>query len=585
MMFNYIREVLSLVKPDQRSRLPKLVVLFVGLSFLDLLGIGLIGPYVAIVIDDRALDGGLGSVVDFFGIMRNKEDVLIFFGWALIIIFFIKSVMAIWINKKIISFGQEQQVFLRSTLMEAYQSLSYEKYLKRNSSEYIYSIEKLAGEAQVVTIMLLRILCDGIVALVIISLLAFQNIMAFCILISLLGITVIIYDRLFRDKMKTYGRELNVASTNMVQGINEGIEGFKEIRILGKESYFHGIVSKAAKKLAYVQTQELVVATAPRFLMELLMIIFIVMLILGTLYLGQNLQILIPTIAMFGVAAIRLLPIANMLSGNLVNIRFRRDAISRLSLELLKFGNAKKYKTEKLPLKSKQLFQKIELNNISFRYPDVLEDALKKISFEVYSGESIGLIGTSGSGKTTVIDVLLGLLEPYEGEILYNGKRIKESLDDWRSHIAYLPQQVFLIDNTLRRNIALGSEDDDIDNRRIYDSLRQARLTDLVQQLPLGLDTVLGERGVRLSGGQRQRVALARAFYNGRNILIMDEATSALDNETENEIVEEIRRLKGDKTMIVIAHRLTTVVDCDRIYRLESGQIVDQGPPEIILKD
>jgi ATP-binding cassette, subfamily B, bacterial PglK len=342
-------------------------------------------------------------------------------------------------------------------------------------------------------------------------------------------------------------------------------------------------VTKATKKLSYFQTQEMVIHTAPRFLMELLMIIFIVTLVLGTLYSGQSLQILIPTLAMFGVAALRLLPIANMLSGSLASIRFERDAISRLFTEVSKLDKSERFNSKRIVQGSIKPFETIVLDSISFRYPGISEDALKKVSLEIKSGESIGLIGTSGSGKTTMVDVLLGLLEPHEGETLYNDRSIKESLGEWLSHVAYLPQQVFLIDDTLRNNVALGCVNDEIDVNRVDDALKKARLTDLVKKLPLGIETVLGERGVRLSGGQRQRVALARAFYHERNVLVMDEATSALDKETESEIVDEIRRLKGDKTMIVIAHRLSTVADCDRIYRLDSGQIVEQGTPEEIL--
>jgi len=584
-MINYIQEVLSLLAPDQRRRLPRLICLFIGLSFLDLLGIGLIGPYVALVIDESVLDGRLGDVVEILGIDSNKEAALKFFGWSLLGIFTSKTIAAIWMNRTIIMFGQEQQVFLRHTLMQAYQALPYTDYLERNSSEFIYSIQQLAGRAQAITILLLRVLSDSIVALVIITMLAFQNITALGLLFSVLGCSVIIYDRLFRNKMKEYGREANIASTDMVQGINEGIEGLKEIRILGVESYFHGLVSKATKKLAYFQTQELVIHTAPRFLMELLMIIFIVMLVLGTLYFGQSLQTLIPTLAMFGVAALRLLPIANMLSGSLANIRFYRDAITRLHIEIMKFRQNERIDTATILKRSNQPYTNIKLDDISFRYPGTSEASLNKVSLEIRSGESIGLIGASGSGKTTLVDVLLGLLDPYEGKIIYNDNSFSESLDEWRSHVAYLPQQVLLIDNTLRKNVALGCEDLDIDENRVQEALRKARLSDLVKQLPLGLETVLGERGVRLSGGQRQRVALARAFYHERDVLVMDEATSALDKDTESAIVDEIRRLKGDKTMIIIAHRLSTVADCDRIYQLESGEVVDHGAPQSVLRD
>ena len=195
------------------------------------------------------------------------------------------------------------------------------------------------------------------------------------------------------------------------------------------------------------------------------------------------------------------------------------------------------------------------------------------------------MIGPSGSGKTTMVDVVLGLLEPQKGKIYYNGKDLIESLDEWRAQVAYLPQQVFIIDNSLRNNIALGMEAEEIDDVQLHEAIRQARLTELAEQLPDGVETILGERGIRLSGGQRQRVALARAFYHGRSVLVMDEATSALDNETEQEIVEEIRHFKGKKTMIVIAHRLTTVQHCDRIYRLENGEITETGSPDQVLNN
>ena len=198
------------------------------------------------------------------------------------------------------------------------------------------------------------------------------------------------------------------------------------------------------------------------------------------------------------------------------------------------------------------------------------------LSIDLHAGESIGLIGTSGSGKTTIVDILLGLLAPTGGSVIYNGDPLQNNLPSWRSQVAYIPQNIFLLDDTLRANIAIGLKED-IDEKKVEKAIKQAQLNDLLQQLPKGLDTVLGERGLRLSGGQRQRVALARAFYFDRDVLIMDEATSALDNETEKEIIEEIRRLKGKKTMIVIAHRLTTVKHCDCIYRLENGKVVDKG--------
>jgi ATP-binding cassette, subfamily B, bacterial PglK len=229
-------------------------------------------------------------------------------------------------------------------------------------------------------------------------------------------------------------------------------------------------------------------------------------------------------------------------------------------------------------------FKELTINQASFSHDGMKHPALQNISLKIVAGETIGLIGPSGSGKTTLVDLSLGLLEAQSGSLELNGITLKKSLHEWRSQVAYIPQQVFLIDNSLRCNVALGEEDAEIDELKLHKALEQAHLSELVKQLPHGLQTIVGERGVRLSGGQRQRVALARAFYHGRSVLVMDEATSALDEDTETVIINEIQRLKGQKTMIVIAHRLSTVQNCDRIYRLEHGRIVEVGPPEEVLR-
>ena len=317
-----------------------------------------------------------------------------------------------------------------------------------------------------------------------------------------------------------------------------------------------------------------------------MMVTFIVLLVLGTQKFGQDLNVLLPTLGVFSVAALRLLPMTNTLSGSLVKLRFFRDAVSKIyrDFEQLKqfpieIIDDNKYNSDDLTstMLKEEPFRKLELDNLTFRYPNATQDALSGISLKIQTGDAVGFIGPSGAGKTTMVDLLLGLLKPQSGEMRYNDKPLIEAMEGWRAQAAYLPQDVFLIDNTLRSNVALGIGNKDIDNLRLNEALRKARLNKLVEQLPDGVETLLGERGVRLSGGQRQRVALARAFFNDRSVLVMDEATSALDDKTEQDIVDEILHLKGHITMIVIAHRLTTVKHCDRIYKLNEGQIVDEG--------
>ncbi len=579
----YLREILTLLGEDRR-KLPALVLLFLGASLLDLAGLGLIAPYIALVMKPEALVGGqLGELMSSLIGPTDREALLLGLSGLLVVIFFGKAIVALSINNVIIGFAQDQQTHLRSRLMHAYQHLPYSVYLQRNSAEYVHSVQQLTVQFQVVLKMLLFTLSNGLIALFILGLLLWENATALGLLVMLLCSILFFYDRLFRKRMRDYGQRQNLAAREMVQGINEGLEGLKEIRILGREAHFHRMVRRGAEEFSFNEKRYLLIQLSPRYLLEAVLVLFVVLLVLLALRSHPTAESLLGTLGLFGVAAIRLMPMGSQLATTLTTLRFNRDGVSRLYADVQQLSaqgpiTVKQAKTVTSP------FVGLQLKGIEYHYPNTRQDVLRDLDLEIRAGESIGLIGPSGSGKTTLVDVLLGLLEPQIGTLKYNGHPLQEALSDWRAQVAYLPQQVFLIDNSLRCNVAFGEEESEIDEIRLQEALRKARLTELVEQLPQGVKTILGERGVRLSGGQRQRIALARAFYHGRSVLVMDEGTSALDNETEREIVEEIQRLKGQKTMVVIAHRLTTVQHCDRIYRLEQGRIVEEGIPEQILK-
>jgi len=379
--------------------------------------------------------------------------------------------------------------------------------------------------------------------------------------------------------MKLYGKKLNEASTCMVRNIQEGISGLKEIRILGKECYFYDNVVSNAKKQAFYNLKSQLFMTSSRYLVEIALVIFVVFLVGKTIILGESLNQLAPTLGMFGVAAIRLIPIASSVSSNLVRFRYGEDTVFLLSADIKKIKdhdvNVLDVKSENIKTSTGVAFKNITLENINFSFPKSSTDVLKNISIKIKSGDSIGFMGASGGGKTTLINILLGLLTPTKGRVLYNGNLLNQSINEWQSNIAYLPQEIFLTDNTLKQNIALGVAEDEVDISRLHNSIQKARLSDMLSNLKDGIDTVIGEHGVRLSGGQRQRVALARAFYHNRSVLVMDESTSALDNETEQEIVQEVKLLKGSVTMIIIAHRITTLQHCDKIYEINGGETVN----------
>jgi len=580
----FLKQVLHLLDQDKK-KLPLMIIFFLISSILDLVGIGLIGPYIALLVDIDISNGLLGNLISFIGLPSEKEPLVIAIGYILLLVFIVKAIFAIWINKVIVQFSESQHVRLIKILMSSYQSLSYVEYIRRNSSEYIYSIHQLSNQyANHVVSPLLRMASDGIVVTVVIFFLAWQSPLALTLLVCLLSITMFLYDSLFRKKMNHYGEQLNLASEAIIKGVSEGIEGMKEIRILGKEQYFYQNVIKESDKLAFFAVKANVVSQSLRYLLELTMIAFVVALVLGTLLLGGNVVSLLPTLSVFGVASLRLFPAVNTFMQSLMQMRYGRDSVSRLSndlKEIKKFDKTHIDITQSVQVHEE--FQTLVLKKVCFFYPDSKHSALDDISLKIQAGESIGFIGPSGSGKTTLLDALLGLFEPQKGLIEYNGRDIKNDLREWQSQVAYIPQQVFLIDGSLRHNVTLGIGEGEVDEEKLHESLRQARLKDVVEKLPEGVNTILGERGIRFSGGQRQRVALARAFYHGRNILVMDEATSALDNATEKEIVSEIERLKGTKTMIVIAHRLTTLKHCDRIYELQDGKIVNMGSYQEII--
>lgn len=582
-MRQYLHEILTLLGPE-KSKLPWLLLLFSASSLLDLIGIVLIGPYVAIVADPNLSLAFLERIRPWVNLETPPESLIILMSIVLLAVFLIKTISATWINYVIYKFSINQQVRLQSELMDNYQSLPYEVYLMRNSSEYIHSIQTLVTQySNGVVLSGIKSLSDGIMALAIIILLAWISPMALTILISLSVTIILSYERFFRKNINKIGKDANNAANVMLQGAKEGIEGLKEIRVLGKERYFYNKVHRGAEEFGRCHIISSVISTAPRYLLEFVMMAFVVSLVALTITFNQEQSNLLPTLSMFGMAAIRLLPAINLLSSSLIKFRFYRDGVSRLYNDITSTTHTDRsiINKEKDPLEE---FRSLSLVNITYRYPSAQHNALSKLTLDICSGESIGLIGASGCGKTTIVDIILGLLTPKHGEVLLNGQDINTCLEIWHKHVAYIPQQIFLTDDTFRNNIALGIDEKDIDHDQLNKAVEMASLSKLVQQLPKGMETMLGERGMRLSGGQRQRIALARAFYNSRDVLIMDEATSALDNNTEQEIVKEIERLKGKITLLVIAHRLSTVSKCDRIYKIEDGTVTASGTPLDILE-
>jgi len=361
--------------------------------------------------------------------------------------------------------------------------------------------------------------------------------------------------------------------------LQQGLGGAKDVKLLGRENDFlkqYSIHNRESSKVGRLNNT---IQQLPRIWLELLAVCGLVALVLVMLAQGGALETIIPKLGLFAVVTFRLMPSVSRLLNVMQSLKYCLPVIDILGKDLSLFTPENIEKEVKI-----SSFQNaLELQHITYTYPEVALPSLKDISLSIKHGESVGFIGTSGAGKSTLVDILLGLLPPDQGVVMVDGKDIRENLRGWQNQIGYVPQSIYLTDDTLLRNIAFGLSTEQIDNESVSKAIRAAHLADFIQSLPEGLNTVVGERGIRLSGGQRQRIGIARALYHDPSVLVLDEATSALDTATEKGVMDAVRELQGSKTIIIVAHRLSTIEHCDRLYRLENGQITSQGTPDKIL--
>jgi ABC-type bacteriocin/lantibiotic exporter with double-glycine peptidase domain len=466
--------------------------------------------------------------------------------------------------------------------MRTYLAMPYERYFEKNSAQMLQTVQDYVGQfVEQAIIPTLRLISEGLICVVIVAFLAYVHGEALLLMLVSIVPVAVVYDKVYRRRMLAYGTEANLKMTATLKALRDAVGGLKELRVLGVTGYYNEKVEQGAKGNADYLARTKTIMQAPRYLLELTLIVFVVSLTVITIHFEHTTEGILPVLGMFGVAAMRLVPSANVMIGGFSKMSVGQHATHMLYEDLsrmmdLNTGDSGSPRTIDMDCDRRvEKFEKMEVRNVRYRYPSSDSDALDGISLTLSAGESIGLVGRSGSGKTTLVDVMLGLLKHREGDVLINDVPIADCLVSWRARVAYLPQQAFIGDSTVRDNVALGIPEKDIDDAAVWSALEQARLKDLVQSMPAGLHTPLGEQGIRLSGGQRQRIALARAIYHDRDILIMDESTSALDSETERQVVESITALQGKKTLIVIAHRMSTVEQCTRIYRLDKGRVDD----------
>ena len=548
--------------------------LFIG-ALMELAGVSLITQLISLVSTPSKIHTNklMDNVYNRLN-MTNDNQFFLFVVIGLIIIYVVKNSYLLWINYIQYTFIYDNQLRLSGRLIDCYLKKPYTYHLDKNSAEMVRNVMLDSERFFQMLLSVFLTLSEALVsALLCLYLLVVDWFITISVVV-ILGVFSGVYLLLFKNKAKEYGKENQIYDGKMHQSINQALGAVKDIKILHREKYFaNAFLGFGKRKMTAVRNNN-VLGQAPKFLIETVCIGAILLVIVFKLYHGENMANMLPQLAAFALAAFKLLPSVSKINNYANLIIFLKPSVDLIYRDIKDTEDMIDY--EVIDAYDKDVYDKpdkIVVNNISFRYPNKENDVIKKLSFDIPLGSSIGLIGPSGSGKSTLADIILGILTPYEGEVLYGEMNVHKHPLKWSKKLAYIPQQIFLSDESIRNNVAFGIENEDIDDDKVWDALREAQLDEFIKADPQGLDAMVGERGVRLSGGQRQRIGIARALYDNPEILVLDEATSALDVETEKAVMEAIDRLAGSKTLIIIAHRLSTIKNCDYVFKVENGKI------------
>ena len=576
-IYNAIKQLLFILDKKLIVFLPLLSLFFIS-SLLDLISLGMIAPYINFVIEPEIIyDSKFSKFFPFQITEINHNKFFIYFSLLLILIFFIKTFFSILIRSLISRFALKNLENLQVRLISAYQNMNYPDFISRNNTEYIRNVRELSAHCTLCLDLGLRILSEFVVLIVIVIFLLTIKPLPLLVLILVISISFLLYNYYLKPKTKEYGRRNLEATKFIYQGIIESIKGFKEIKLLEKQNFFKNLVKKGAREIFKNEFKKSIIVNSPRYFFELIVVIFIISFLAVNNLFGNQEENILPIIGIFAVAALRILPGASIITNGVLMISNYHYSIDIVHKDLTSSEIIKKDNEYILGKKNDEKFKSIKLENVNFKYPNSQKYIFKNLNFSINNKDFIGIVGETGSGKTTLIDILLGLLKPENGNIFLNDKKLDRRTSVWSNKIAYLPQDHLILDNTIANNIALLDDLEKLDENKIKRSIKQANLEKLMDDLADGTNTLIGGKGIKLSGGQYKKICLARLFYHEKDILIMDEATNSLDKESENLIVDEIGQLKGKKTIVVITHNLNTLKHCDKIYKIENQNIKEQN--------
>jgi ABC-type multidrug transport system fused ATPase/permease subunit len=556
-------------------------------SVFEVVGVGAIPAFISVIsMPERLLEmGRVRWAYDALGLASPRE--MVFWAAVALMAFFVfKNAYLVFLEYYRTRFSVGRQVLISNRLFRAYLHSPYSFHLQRNTADLLRNTSSeaanittgvlLPGMAIVMETMTLALIFGLLVAIEpVVTLIAF----------SVLGAVVYAFYRATRATIDRYAEQEQTHRSLTTQAVNQGLGGFKDTRVLGREGFFLEAFARSAWFNARAAQYRAIVGALPRLFLETVAVAGLLGVSILLMAQDRPLDTVVPSLALLAVALVRMMPAFQKIWANVSAIQWGRRSLAVVYDDLASLEAQESAFVKQLRAGGDVSFEReIAVENLSFRYEGQAEDALADVTLTVPRNASVGFVGPSGAGKTTVVDVLLGLLTPTGGRVAVDGTDIQTCLPAWQRRIGYIPQTIFLTDDTVRNNVAFGIDPEDISDDQVWAAVDAAQLRDLVESLPAGLDTAVGERGVRLSGGQRQRIGIARALYNRPDVLVMDEATSALDTQTERQFVEALNALQGEHTVVVIAHRLSTVRHCDTLFLMERGRVTASGTYDELLE-
>ena len=576
-----MQKLFYLFPPKQRLQFVGMFILQLVGTAIDFFGVALILPFVNILVSTDTL----GNTWWFQLIVRltgqtSTNSVLLFLTLVMMGAFVLKNLFSLFLINLRVRFIGNNQIRMGTRMIRCYMYKPYTFHLQRNTSEIIRNINADVGGTFSVVSAIFGLISDGLIVIVLtIYLFAVDFVMTMGILVAL-ALCSALYFLVVRKKNRSIGSEMRKVTAQKYKAISQAMGGIKEVKIMGREEYFARVYNQAGAQSVELSRKYSLICALPNILIETLCVCTILTIIALKIHAGEDLSEIVPGLSAFAIAALRLMPRAGSINGNINTITYNKPSLEALYQDLKDSDREAEKRREEILQKQAQTprvprgeEKSILLRDITYTYPNRREPVLKDVNLTIRTGESVGIVGVTGAGKTTLVDVILGLLKPEKGTVCYGSLDIHQDYAQWQKHIGYIPQNIYLVDDTIRNNVALGLDAREVSDEGVWRALENAQAADFVRSLEKGLDTVIGERGIRISGGQRQRIGIARALYYDPEILFFDEATSALDNETEAALMHSIEALGGKKTMVIVAHRLTTLAGCDHIYKVENGRI------------